>query len=309
MNCCTLDPNGQSTTCATEPVSAPALQKDVARKCLKCGQTGRLVVRQTMLQLLKPELIDRMEESHYRFCSNPDCRVVYFAESVDSTFTTDDLLVRVGLKEREDPIPICYCFGYTVASARDELARTGRSTVVASITAEIKAGRCACESNNPSGSCCLGDVSKAVKELTKEQAALANGESVAAITPVDSITIPAHDCCAPENQKGQTAMAQPINHPSETQEACCQATTRPASWLGRGLLALGVSGAVVAALCCFAPALLAGLFVAIGLGFILNDAVLMALLVIFAGVAAFGYYLIKRRSAVPMAQQATPNFK
>lgn len=313
MNCCTPDPNGQSTTCATEPISAPALQpalkKDVARQCPKCGQTGRSVARKTMLHLLKPELIDRMEESHYRFCSNPDCRVVYFAESVDSTFTTDDLLVRVGLKEREDPIPICYCFGHTVASARDEIARTGRSTVVASISAEIKAGRCACESNNPSGSCCLGDVSKAVKELMREHAAVANGESVAAFTPADSITTPAHDCCAPENQKGQTAMAQPINPPSETQEACCQATTRPASWLGRGLLAMGVSGTVVAALCCFAPALLAGLFVAIGLGFILNDAVLMALLVIFAGIAAFGYYLIKRRSGEPLPHQATPNFK
>lgn len=242
MNCCTSDPNGQSTTCVTEPVLAPALQpalkKDVARKCPKCAQTSRSVARQTMLHLLKPGLIDRMEESNYRFCSNPDCRVVYFAESADSTFTTDNLLVRVGLKERTDPIPICYCFGHTVASARDELVRTGRSTVVASITAEIKAGRCACESNNPSGSCCLGDVSKAVKELMKEQAALANSGSVAAFTPADSITPPVHDCCAPEKQKGQTAMAQPINHPSETQEACCQTTARPASRLGRGLLAL-----------------------------------------------------------------------
>jgi hypothetical protein len=248
-----------------------------------------------MLHLLKPGLIDRIEESNYRFCSNPDCRVVYFAESADSTFTTDDLRVRVGLKEREDPIPICYCFGHTVASARDELARTGRSTVVASITAEIKAGRCACETTNPSGSCCLGDVSKTVKELMKEQAALANGRSIAAVNPADSITTPAHDCCAPEKQKGQMAMAQPVNHPSETHEACCQATARPASWLGRGLMALGISGAAIAAICCIAPALLAGLLVAIGLGFILNDAVLMALLAIFAGIAAFGYHLIKRR--------------
>lgn len=309
MNCCTPDPNRQSTTCATEPVSSLVPQKEAARNCPKCGQTGRSVARQTMLHLLKPGLIDRIEESNYRFCSNPDCRVVYFAENTDSTFTTEALQVRVGSKEREDPIPICYCFGHTVASARDELARTGRSTVVASITAEIKAGRCACETTNPAGSCCLGEVSKVVKELMKEQAALANGRSIAAVNPADSLTTQAHDCCAPEKQKGQTAMAQPINPPGETHEACCQTTARPASWLGRGLLALGVSGAVIAALCCVAPALLAGLLVAIGLGFILNDAVLMALLAIFAGIAAFGYYLIKRRSAAPTAQQATPNFK
>ena len=179
MNCCTPDPNGQSTTCVTEPVSSPVLQpalkKDATRNCPKCGQTGRSVARETMRYLLKPELLDRMEESNYRFCSNPDCRVVYFAESADSLFTRNELQVRVGLKEREDPIPICYCFGYTVASARDEIIRTGRSTVVASITAEIKAGRCACETTNPSGSCCLGDVSKVIKVLMKEQATLAKG--------------------------------------------------------------------------------------------------------------------------------------
>lgn len=201
MNCCTPDPNVQSTNCVTELVSAPGLQKDAARNCPKCGQTGRSVVRQTMLHLLKPELIDRIEESNYRFCAAPDCRVVYFAESADSAFITDDLLVRVGLKVRIDPILICYCFGHTVASARDELARTGRSTVVASITAEIKAGRCACETTNPAGCCCLGEVSKVVKELLMEHAALANGRVIAAITPADSITTLAHDCCAPEKQK------------------------------------------------------------------------------------------------------------
>ena len=197
MNCCSPDPNGQLTSCATETASAPALQKDSARKCPMCGQTGRSVARETMRHMLKPELIDRMGERNYRFCSSPDCRVVYFAESASSIFTTDDLHVRVGLKEREDPIPICYCFGHTAASAHDEIARTGRSTVVASITAEIKAGRCACETTNPAGSCCLGDVSKVVKELLKAHAALAKTESVAAIVPTYSITTPAHDCCVP----------------------------------------------------------------------------------------------------------------
>lgn len=174
MDCCTPDPTGQITSGATESVSAPALQKDLAHQCPQCGQTGRSVAQQTLRHLLKPELIDRLGELDYRFCANPDCRVVYFAESADRRFMTDDLRVRVGLKERTDPIPICYCFGHTVSSARDEIIRKGRSTVVASITAEIKAGRCACEITNPSGSCCLGEASKVVKELLKEQSALAN---------------------------------------------------------------------------------------------------------------------------------------
>jgi len=76
--------------------------------------------------------------------------------------------IRFIKQAQEDPIPICYCFGHTVASAREEIARTGHSTVVARITAEIPAGHCACEVKNPAGSCCLGDVSRVVKTLLKE---------------------------------------------------------------------------------------------------------------------------------------------
>lgn len=67
------------------------------------------------------------------------------------------------------------------------------------------------------------------------------------------------------------------------------------SWLGRTLMAIGISGAAFAALCCVAPFLVAGLVTALGLGFMLNDALLMGLLVVFAGVAALGYYVVRRR--------------
>ena len=66
------------------------------------------------------------------------------------------------------------------------------------------------------------------------------------------------------------------------------------SWLGRTLLAVGISGAAFAALCCFAPFLLAGLVTAIGIGFILKASILMGLAVVFLGTAALGYYLLRR---------------
>ncbi len=62
----------------------------------------------------------------------------------------------------------------TVASARKEIALTGRSTVVASITAEIRAGHCTCEIRNPAGICCLGEVCKRIKELQEEYKSTAN---------------------------------------------------------------------------------------------------------------------------------------
>ena len=68
------------------------------------------------------------------------------------------------------------------------------------------------------------------------------------------------------------------------------------SWLGRTLMAVGISGAAFAALCCVAPFIVASLVTAIGLGFILNDSLLIGLLVVFIGVAALGYYFVRRRT-------------
>ncbi|MDF0667162.1 MAG: hypothetical protein P0119_13945 [Nitrospira sp.] len=68
------------------------------------------------------------------------------------------------------------------------------------------------------------------------------------------------------------------------------------SWLGRSLMAVGLSGAALAALCCVAPFIVAGLVTALGLGFILNDALLIGLLVVFIGVAALSYYFVRRQT-------------
>jgi len=67
------------------------------------------------------------------------------------------------------------------------------------------------------------------------------------------------------------------------------------SWVGRALMAVGISGAAFAALCCLAPFIVVGLVTALGLGFILNDALLMGLLGVFIGVAALGSYLVRRQ--------------
>jgi polyferredoxin len=47
-----------------------------------------------------------------------------------------------------------------------------------------------------------------------------------------------------------------------------------------------------------APFIVAGLVTALGLGFILKDPVLMGLLVLFTGVAALGYYFVRRQTCV-----------
>ena len=78
-----------------------------------------------------------------------------------------DLLVQGGVKEKEDPIPVCYCFGFTRKDIGDEMARTGKSTAAERIKAEVRAGNCACEVKNPSGKCCLGGVARSLQDALK----------------------------------------------------------------------------------------------------------------------------------------------
>jgi len=167
MNCCLTDTtDAEASVFGNE--NAPRPKDDTSRGCKRCGSASRPVTRKTILLMLKPELLDRVVEAEYRFCTDPDCRVIYFTEDEGLCFTTEDLRVRVGLKEKDDPIPICYCFGFDEGDAREEIARTGRCSIPERISALIKEGMCACPEKNPSGACCLGEVNRAIKRLMIE---------------------------------------------------------------------------------------------------------------------------------------------
>ncbi len=106
-----------------------------------------------------------MPNTQYYFCDASDCEVVYFALDAEAPrFRREDLLVRVGAKETADPIPICYCFGFTRQDIWGEIRSTGKLGVAERIAAEVEAGRCACEVKNPTGKCCLGEVARAAKD-------------------------------------------------------------------------------------------------------------------------------------------------
>jgi hypothetical protein len=67
---------------------------------------------------------------------------------------------RVGIKETEDPVSLCYCFGWTKKKIDDEIVRTGTCKAVEDIMNRMKTTGCNCERNNPSGGCCLKDVTQ-----------------------------------------------------------------------------------------------------------------------------------------------------
>jgi len=137
-------------------------KRTVEAFCPECGKQGKPVQKITPEGLLKE--LGKIQNQSYWFCATRNCYVVYFSLDGSSRFHKEDLKVRVGIKETEDPIPLCYCFGWDYKRVQDEIRQIGKSTAVESITKEVKAGNCFCERSNPQSTCCLGNVSKAVKE-------------------------------------------------------------------------------------------------------------------------------------------------
>ncbi len=145
--------------------SVPSHNQTQRVPCPECGHKGRSVELITLKSLLRPEALALLEPSAlYRFCPAAGCVVVYYAAEPDGRYVAEDLKVRVGLKVEGAPRPVCYCFGHTRESVQEEVRATGCSTAVETISAHIRAGRCGCEVNNPSGTCCLGEVRQAAKE-------------------------------------------------------------------------------------------------------------------------------------------------
>jgi hypothetical protein len=137
--------------------------------CPRCGQPGRPVALRTLKHHVKPEHLKTVEAGQFHFCRTAGCDVVYFNDS-GIVLTRADVRERIGLKETADPVPLCYCFGFTEKMALDEIRVTGRCTIPQRIAAEVKAGHCACEIRNPQGSCCLGDVTSVVRRLLQQVA-------------------------------------------------------------------------------------------------------------------------------------------
>ncbi len=139
------------------------LKNDSHARCPGCGAVGRVVANKTIEAILKASLATSLLAVERRFCRTASCDALYYG--ADGRFIEKAAArVRVGVKESEDPIPLCYCFDFNRADVRREVAQTGECTISARIAAEVRAGRCTCEVKNPSGGCCLGEVNRAVRD-------------------------------------------------------------------------------------------------------------------------------------------------
>lgn len=172
-DCCTPveagnDKNATVESCCTPAVAAKENGSAQTHHCPICGQKGKKADSITLKAMLKVSLL-ALRDTPYLFCRTADCEVVYFSTDGTQTFTKAQICVPVYQKEPDDEtVPICYCFRHNPATIRAELLATGQSTVIEEINGGINAGQCACELRNPQGSCCLGNVSRVVKQIEQD---------------------------------------------------------------------------------------------------------------------------------------------
>lgn len=76
--------------------------------------------------------------------------------------------VVVGLKDGVTPAATCYCFDWTKEKIKAQLQETGKTNALEDIKTKMENPGCSCEILNPSGGCCLGDNTKAIKEIKQE---------------------------------------------------------------------------------------------------------------------------------------------
>ncbi|MHB9150163.1 MAG: hypothetical protein ACYC33_08835 [Thermoleophilia bacterium] len=125
--------------------------------CPACGDHLRPVGTKTLKHLLRYPLARRLDEGVFFHCENFDCDVVYVRGAEPETAKEPaEVFRRADIKERALPFAtgserlVCHCFGYTVGEIEQD-ARTGRDAIPAAISAEVRAGHCACEVMNPTG--------------------------------------------------------------------------------------------------------------------------------------------------------------
>ena len=150
----------ETTSCSSSNSGCCSPKPKGKEACPSCGEMAKGVLPKTVQALVTKEL-ENYEGFFY--CTTPSCATVYFKE--DTLLTQKNVKVIVGLKEGAKPAMVCYCFEWTKEKIEAQLKETGTCNALEDIKNKMDTIGCSCETMNPSGGCCLGDVGKVIKEL------------------------------------------------------------------------------------------------------------------------------------------------
>ena len=124
--------------------------------CPDCGAPLSAVEVKTVKHVLRYALARCLEPGSFGHCPNEECDVVYARTPCDGANDVGEIFRRCDIKEHLRPFAqgrerlLCYCFGYTRGHVEDD-ARSGNDAILPIISAQMRAGDCACEVMNPRG--------------------------------------------------------------------------------------------------------------------------------------------------------------
>jgi len=155
-----IEKNDEGNNCCTPQPKGKVL-------CPTCHEKAKGVLGKTLHALLTDRAKAKLScTDGFYYCKTASCKSIYFRD--EEVLTQEDIAVIVGLKEGASPATVCYCFEWTKEKIKTEIIENKESIALADIKAKMENPGCSCEVLNPSGGCCLGDVTKAIKEIKKE---------------------------------------------------------------------------------------------------------------------------------------------
>lgn len=130
------------------------------KPCPACSKSGKSVNDVTIKAQLKKECRNSMatQEDSFNFCTNPECKTVYYSKTNEESFFEEDIKTKVTIKNDDPATPLCYCHKYKKADALDDIKMLAPGDVLKKIKEIISRDKSFCQKANPKGSCCTEDI-------------------------------------------------------------------------------------------------------------------------------------------------------
>ena len=152
-HCCKIDDStdSQRLTHQRQNVTKSKLQhpccdikEQGASICPECRNTGKPVMDITLKSIVKEPILETIDSlDGFNYCETPACEVVYFNNEQQVYLHKQEVKVRVGIKETENPVLVCYCFRWTQERIFNQIRQLGYSTAVQEISAQEMASAAA----------------------------------------------------------------------------------------------------------------------------------------------------------------------